>query len=126
MSRKLSLPGYAKLVSKGVVEVFADKFYPEILNELGQLSTEDLPDGVSAKEVDDEFWLETAFGVMKRDVQLALLGTEENAPRGGALRILVTDQKAEGVSNYALSIAPKSKVDAAKHIGNIYRALRGV
>lgn len=142
MPRTASLPSWAKAVGPGVIDTFADGFYPEILAELWSdefwpephddafPATDDqkLCDGLQRTEV-DQYWLEVAYQIHKIDVQKAVFGTDLAPQRGGALRIIVNDgSKADGT--WAQAGKPEGRgVKAArsgKEARRHYERIRGV
>ena len=108
--RECVLPSWAKLISKGKVEIFADEFYPSFLKELGV-------DLFTDKD------LELAFQCAKLDIQHAISGTNQMPPEGGALVIIVTDRskRENGISKWK----QKSQVKlTAQEVKEAYSSIR--
>lgn len=111
MAKVLNLPSWAKVVAIAKIEMNAGEFYPEILGELG------------VKDI-DQYWLEIAYQCAKLDVQLAVSGTEHQAPNGGALCLIILDEgKQYAQSKYpaGLGIEQAGRDAKAK-----WRKLRGL
>jgi len=117
MARELVLPKWAKVIAPGKIEIDADGFYPELLEEL------------DAPEELDQYWLETAFQCAKMDIQLAVAGTEAKPKPGGALVIIVKDNSKES-GKWALKNHPKGKgVEAAtkgREAREHFKRIRGI
>lgn len=111
MAKVLNLPSWAKVIDTAKIEMDAGKFYPEILEDFG------------VKEL-DQYWLEVAFQCAKLDVQLAVSGTEHQAPTGGALCLIVVDEGKQ----YAQSKYPEGKGadQAGKDAKSLWKKLRGL
>lgn len=152
MKRKAVLPTWATAISAGKIEIDAAKFYPEILEELWV--DEDWPvplepteegaeptyadndkmyQGLQREEI-DQYWLEVALQVAKRDLQVAINNTDLMPAKGSALVIIVKDgtkaSNKSGVSTYAQSAyLPGRGVEKAtkgKEARGHYDRIRGV
>ena len=120
--REASLPSWATVLGKGKIEVDAEKFYPEILGELG----------VAEKDY-DQYWMELSKTFMKFEVRLAIAGTALMPESGGASTIYIVDRSkaaegANGVSRWAQEAHSEGRgiVEGAKDAREVFKKLRGV
>ena len=104
--RKASLPNWATVIAPGKIEADAEKFYPELIQEL-------VDAGLNIDQENlDQYWLEVVFQMMKLDIQMSVIGTDAAPPEGGALIIMVNDvskKKNAGVSLWAQKDKPAGK-----------------
>jgi len=114
--RTANLPDWAKAVGPGVIDIFADAFYPDMLAELWDDENWPEDDGSDEaklcaglqREEFNQYWLEVAFQCAKLDIQHAVAGTDLAPKKGGALRIIVVDgSKVDG--KWAQKDKPKGR-----------------
>jgi hypothetical protein len=111
--KKANLPAWATAIAPGKIEIDAEQFYPELIDELwsdDHWPAEGQPMADIQRKKLDQYWLEVAHQCAKLDVQFAVAGTELMPKTGGALVILVKP----GKTDYAQKKYPAGRgVEAA-------------
>lgn len=107
------LPTWASAIAPGKIEINAEQFYPDLLNQLWadeNWQESGVCKGLQRGEI-DQYWLEVAFQCAKLDIKNAVNGSELSPQKGGALLIMVKDDtKADsGISRYAMASYKKGK-----------------
>ena len=137
--KEANLPSWAESLGAGRVEIDAEQFYPEILDELWANAEwpeevqNTIYDGLQRTEV-DQYWLEVAYQVAKMDIQSAVSGTDLMPEKGGALVIIIKDNSKEtdssGTSKYAQRDKPKGRgadmASTGKEAREHYKRIRAV
>lgn len=117
--KQLVLPSWAALVSQGLIAVDAGQMYPEILQEMGIV------------DINQEA-LVIAQEVAKKDIAIAVAGTDAAPNAGGALVITINDdEQTEDGSKWAFHKwpigdgMPASEVRKHGKIRDYYQRIRG-
>ena len=102
-------PDWAEALGNGRVRLQADKFYPQIISELSDITFSDdsglreIKEDQGLPSEDSDFWKEAAYQIAKLRIQdIAKVDHSVGVKKGGALVLLINDDsKSEsGVSKW--------------------------